>query len=129
MPRFIPPSPATPPPLASQPSSHVTIPPEEPLPPSIFLVVYISGSANIDVADFNVTRSSKRKPASTVNVLLTKALMNDLGKDQEKNVSEDRDELFCHSLVDSFKNLPRKKNKIAKIKVLQLLLELEEDDD
>lgn len=113
LPRFIPPSPATPPPLASQPSSHVTIPPEEPLPPSI---PPVSGSANIDVADFNVTRSSKRKPASTVNVLLTKALMNDLGKDQEKNVSEDPDELFCHSLVDSFKNLPRKKNKMAKIK-------------
>ena len=37
--------------------------------------------------------------------------------------------LFCSSLVESFKNLKGKKKKLAKIKVLQVLAEYEDDDE
>ena len=38
------------------------------------------------------------------------------------------DELFCKSLLSSFKNLPKKKKKRAKIKVLQVLLDMDDSD-
>ena len=42
---------------------------------------------------------------------------------------DDQDVLFCSSLVESFKNLKGKKDKLAKMKVLQVLAEHEDDDE
>ena len=62
-------------------------------------------------------------------MLLTRSLIQDIEHNEEKKQkTEDPDELFCKSLIDSFKKLPKKKNKRAKIKVLEVLLEFEDDD-
>ena len=56
--------------------------------------------------------------------------MADIDKSKETEIEKnDPDELFCKSLVSSFKGLTKKKNKQAKIKVLQVLLDMEDSDD
>ena len=54
-----------------------------------------------------------------------KAIISDV----EKNNTNDTDELFWKSLVSSFKNLSQKKNKQAKIKVKQILMEMVDSDN
>lgn len=69
-------------------------------------------------------RQSSEDPIQTA---LEKAILADANKsiqnEQDKN---DPDELICRSLVSSFKALSTKKNKQAKIKVMQVLLDMED---
>jgi len=76
-------------------------------------------------------RSNKKRKSESESVqsVLENAILADVarakGEEKEQN---DPDELFCKSLVSSFKTLSKKKNKRAKIKVMQILLEMESDD-
>ena len=55
--------------------------------------------------------------------------MADIDKNKEiEKERNDPDELFCKSLVSSFKGLTKKKKKQAKIKVLQIFLDMEDSD-
>ena len=72
----------------------------------------------------------KTRKDMDIDMLLTRSLIQDIESNEEKKQNtEYPDELFCKSLVDSFKKLPKKKNKRAKIKVLEILLEFEDDDE
>ena len=74
-----------------------------------------------------LSHTNKRKQQiDPVQSALEKAIIADV--ENNKNNETDPDELFCKSLVSSFKNLPKKKNKRAKIKVLQVLLDMEDSD-
>ena len=71
----------------------------------------------------------KMKPYP-LHVALEKAKMIDLEQNKLMKINDnDPDELFSKSLVSSLQNLSKKKNKIAKIKVMEILLELESDND
>ena len=76
-------------------------------------------------------RIKKRKPESdSLQSVLERAIQADINKAKEAGKEEnDEDELFCKSLVPSFKGLSKKKNKQAKIKFMQILLEMESDSD
>ena len=67
----------------------------------------------------------KRKANDPVETLLTKALVEDLSKKPDEDCT---DTLFCKSLVESLKKLSSKKNKQAKIKIMQILLDMEDDE-
>ena len=71
----------------------------------------------------------RRNQQDTVQTILEKAIEADLKKNSEQPVPDDPDELFCKSLVASFKGLSKRKNKQAKIKVMQIFLELESDEE
>ena len=72
-------------------------------------------------------QTNKRKQhIDPVQSALEKAIIADV--ENNKNNETDPDELFCKSLVSSFKNLSKKKNKRAKIKVLQVLLDIDDSD-
>ena len=71
----------------------------------------------------------KMKP-DPLQVALEKAIIIDVEQNKQMKINDnDPDELFCKSLVSSFQNLSKNKNKIAKIKVMEILLELEDDND
>ena len=48
-------------------------------------------------------------------------------KSMEK--AEDEDSLYCWSLIPILKELPTKKKRLAKIKISELLLDLQHDED
>ena len=81
----------------------------------------------------NVSVSSK-KPKRKVDIdeLLAESLAADLKKskhnEEQKNIeNSDSDFLFCRSLVEQFKGLTKKQNKEARIKIMQVFLDYEED--
>ena len=46
-------------------------------------------------------------------------------KEKEKDTKTDSETLFCQSLVDQLKALNARKNKLARIKIQQILFEIE----
>ncbi|XP_065642557.1 uncharacterized protein LOC136074181 [Hydra vulgaris] len=76
-----------------------------------------------------ISSPNKMKRKMKPDPFLEKAIMIDVEQKLMKINDNDPDELFCKSLVSSFQNLSKKKNKIAKIKVMEILLELESDND
>ena len=75
--------------------------------------------------------SNKRKN-NPVDDLLAQAIMDDMNdkkrKETLKDNTLDHDELFCQSLVPYFKGLSKYKGKRARIKVLQVLCDIDESD-
>lgn len=70
--------------------------------------------------------------SSTVDELLVQSLKEDLCKPKELPLAkepEGPDELFCKSLVPYFKNLSNRKNMMAKINVMQVILELSSNEN
>lgn len=62
--------------------------------------------------------------------LLAISLSNDLKCEKKEEAPKtDQDAVFCSSFVKTFQKLKGKKNKQAKVKVLQVLLEFEDDED
>ena len=91
----------------------------------------VSGASlqTMQTPNLRPSTSKKRKSQdSSVQGLLERAIEADLAKSKEKEEEPDEDELFCKILVKSFKGLSKKKNKQAKIRVLEILMELESDD-
>ena len=77
-------------------------------------------------------RREKRKDnTSTVDMLLAQSLMEDMKRTEipvQPKDDDSPDELFCRSMVPYFKNISGKNNMMAKIKVMEILLEFSEDD-
>ena len=79
---------------------------------------------------FNVqSKQKKRKqPNDNLKDALTKALLTEEQTTPRSSVDEkDSDTLFCLSLVESLKKLPSKSNKRARIKIMEVILDLEDD--
>ena len=75
--------------------------------------------------------SNKRKN-NHVDDLLAQAIMDDMNEKKRKETLKDNtldhDELFCQSLVPYFNGLSKYKGKLARIKVLQVLCDIDESD-
>ena len=76
----------------------------------------------------------KRKATDAIDILLAKALVDDVGQRKESKSTESAqfegpDAMFCKSLIPSLTNLTPKNNKIAKIKIMQVFLDMEEDEN
>ncbi|XP_028418615.1 uncharacterized protein LOC114544599 [Dendronephthya gigantea] len=78
---------------------------------------------------FSTNRSGNRMNRDVVELMLLKQL-TDSDAMYKKMTEEDDDEdsLYCRSLVPIMKGLPDKKRRLAKIKISQLLFEVEFDD-
>ena len=64
-----------------------------------------------------------------VSAVCSKMIGNEKeGNRTEKEALEDADTLFCKSLISTLQNLPPRKNRQAKIKLQQVLYEIEFDD-
>ncbi|XP_046863255.1 uncharacterized protein LOC124457000 [Xenia sp. Carnegie-2017] len=79
-------------------------------------------------------QKTRKRRSDQIDDLLALSLANDIayaknGDSKKTTNPEDQDILFCSSLVTTFRNLTGKKNKLAKIKVLQVLAEFEDDDE
>ena len=91
--------------------------------------------AKLEISDSKpLQKTRKRTRSDQIDDLLALRLANDIayaknGDSKKTTNPEDQDILFCSSLVTTFRNLTGKKNKLAKIKVLQVLAEFEDDDE
>ena len=113
-------------------SSAVGNVPSSPLnPPAPSPTSTLPQVSTMTTTTITTPRNNKRKQATEpVQSALERAIMADIDKSKETEVEKnDPDELFCKSIVSSFKGLTKKKNKQAKIKVLQVLLDMEDSDD
>lgn len=75
------------------------------------------------------SRSRKKSNEMAVDALIAKALCDDNEKQKPtvvEKVEEDSDTLFCKSLISTFQELTPKKRKKARVKVLQVLCDLDE---
>ena len=97
----------------------------------------INGKRECEEAVF-VMPSAKRKNrdnlAMQVDSMLVKTLANlhaphNLAPAKTPSEEPDADYLFCNSLTPVLQNLPSKKNRLAKIKIQQLLFGMEFEDD
>ena len=79
-----------------------------------------------NVMEFNPpsVKKWKSEEASKLSIMDT-ALVQTLQRVNRPKEAKDADELFCLSLVDSLKALPKQKNALAKIKIQQVLYELQ----
>ena len=74
---------------------------------------------------------SRADMAYTVDTLLVKTLQ-DMQEPSSKSTTagdDDEDMLFCKSLVPQLKKLPARQNRLAKIKINQLLFDMEFNDE
>ena len=76
----------------------------------------------------------KRNTNDAIDILLAKALVNDVGQRTESKSTESEQfdsphALFCKSLIPFLINLTPKKNKITKSKIMQIFLDMEEDEN
>jgi hypothetical protein len=86
------------------------------------------------IRDTRAIRNARKRRSDQIDELLAISLAQDFKNEKTtnemlKNKSEDQDVLFCSSLVKTFQKLKGKKNRIAKMKVLEILVEFENDDD
>jgi hypothetical protein len=74
---------------------------------------------------------SRAEMAFAVDTLLVKTLqdMQDPSSKSTSVVDNDEDMLFCQSLVPLLKKMPARQNRLAKIKINQLLFDLEFNDE
>ena len=81
--------------------------------------------------DAKAMRNSRKRRSDQIDELLAISLPNEKEKNEEHKTiqSQDEDILFCSSLVQTFQKLKGKYNKLAKMKVMEVLLEFEKDDD
>jgi hypothetical protein len=87
-----------------------------------------------EISSSKAMQKARKRRSDQIDDLLAISLAHDLTNDKQgetKNNTtqqDDQDVLFCSSLVDNFKNLKGKKNKIAKIRVLEALADFEDED-
>ena len=84
-------------------------------------------------SDAKSSKNYRKRRSDQIDELLAISLSNDLRNDKKaihnSDEIQDEDVLFCSSLVKTFQGLKGKQNKRAKVKVLQLLLEFEDDEN
>ena len=71
-------------------------------------------------------KSGKKRKSKDIDELLALSLEEDMNKKKETK-EDDADSLFCRSLIPEFKALSKQDKKRAKVKVLQVLMEFDED--
>ena len=72
----------------------------------------------------------KKSKIDTPEADLRKSLVEtDLMIKKSMEQAEDEDSLYCRSLIPILKELPTKKKRLAKIKISQLLFDLQYDED
>ena len=94
-------------------------------------------TATKDLKEKSTKKDQKRKRKSEDGDQLGTYLVQSLKKiDDVSHVSspsnqhtEDADTLFCKSLINRIKELPKKKNKLARLKMEEVLFKIECDDD
>lgn len=127
-------------PVINAPPTHQPSSNPHRLSPSMTRNTSSSKSSSITESPMNTMRSTlqNRRPHLTnkrkndndsLQLVLEKAITADLEKSKEVVKDDDPDELFCKSFVSSLKGLSKKKNKRAKIKMMQILLDMESDSD
>lgn len=93
-----------------------------------------NGLLQPEIPSSKAMQKARKRRSDQIDDLLAISLANDLASAKQvdsKNRTgqqDDQDDLFCSSLVDSFKNLKGKKNKMAKMKVLEVLTDFEDDN-
>ena len=89
-----------------------------------------SSSANFEAPPTKKPREKRKRNEDTAGP--KSQILEQLGSiemELKKNEEDDNEDwLFCKSLVPTLKKLPPRKNKLAKIKIGQLLFELEFDE-
>ena len=73
-------------------------------------------------------QSARKRRSDQIDELLAISLSNDLKNPESTSKIEDEDTLFCSSLIKTFQKLRGKRNKLAKMKVLEVLLDFEDTD-
>ena len=86
------------------------------------------------IKDTKAIPNARKRRSDQIDELLAVSLAQDLKsskgtQETPGHKSEDQDVLFCPSLVSSFQKLRGRKNKLAKMKVMEVLLGFENDDD
>ena len=76
---------------------------------------------------FAATRKRKNAEADPIESFLMDSIREREREKVEKK-QDDPDDLFCRSLVATLKRLPQKKNQLAKLKMQQLLFDIEYED-
>ena len=95
-------------------------------PPSISSFRYETKS----VKEPCTTPARKKSKIDTPEADLRKSLVEtDLMIKKSVEQAEDEDSLYCRSLIPILKELPTKKKRLAKIKISQLLFDLQYDED
>ena len=95
-------------------------------PPSISSFRYETKS----VKEPCTTLARKKSKIDTPEADLRKSLVEtDLMIKKSMEQAEDEDSLYCRSLIPILKELPTKKKRLAKIKISQLLFDLQYDED
>ena len=95
-------------------------------PPSISSFRYETKS----VKEPCTTPARKKSKIDTPEADLRKSLVEtDLMIKKSMEQAEDEDSLYCRSLIPILKELPTKKKRLAKIKISQLLFDLQYDED
>lgn len=122
--------PLTPTPLSSQPD--MACPPEHTFGAPTQSNQSKSGkrrSAN------NIQEQPNKKATSNMDEQFLNALndinettKNIVAREPKKTLEDDEDMHFCKSIVPTLRKLPPRKNKVAKLKIQQLLFELEFDE-
>ena len=93
----------------------------------------LDNQSSDQVFEPKTSQKARKRRSDQIDDLLAISLANDLSNVSktgscETNNQQDEDTLFCLSLVSSFKGMKGKTKQMAKIKVLQVLFELEEDE-
>ena len=86
------------------------------------------------IKDTKTIRNARKHRSDQIDELLAVSLAQELKSSKGTqeipgDKSKDQDELFCSSLVSSFQKLKGKENKLAKMKVMEVLLGFENDGD
>ncbi|CAB4035886.1 ---NA---, partial [Paramuricea clavata] len=103
-------------------------------PPTHTVTDTNSTQSNPSSCDAISIRNARKRRSDQLDELLALSLSNDKRNDKKEATNnmeqtQDEDVLFCSSLVKTFQKLKGKMNKKAKMMVMQVLLEFEDDDD
>ena len=91
-------------------------------PPAATSADLDKGESQPEVTDSKAIQKARKQRSDQIDDLLAISLVTDLSNARKENINtngkkmqqDDQDVLFCSSLVESFKNLEGKKNKLSK---------------
>lgn len=88
-----------------------------------------SSSTNFEVPSVKKAREKRKRSDDTARTSQILEQIGSIETELLKNQEDDNeDSLYCRSLIPTLKKLPPRKNKLAKIKISQLLFEMEFDE-
>ena len=113
-----------------------TPPPSPALPPPSPAISDTYDNNDNPTPPSNATPVAKKRrrdissSGSDMNQLLMQSIQRDLNTPTQpaKQDEKDSDTLFCLSLVQDFKDLPARKKRLARVKIMQVISDLHGDD-